>query len=307
MSHSRNNLADCHARHRPIGYALLPCLLVSVVAGCTSVPLEQANSLATYEGMTSVKQALRKTKDKYRYKALPEDLNRVKTVYIEPTMVSATATQSVKKSQDRALVANVISRALCVGVSDRFEVVNNRETADLIVHATVTRIVPTNAAAAGLSTAASLGASLASSSVPVPRLPLGLGGLSVEAEATNREGKQVAAMVWSKGANITTGPRASQVGDAYSLAAGFGDEFSKMLVKGKVSKGLSLPKLPSGQKIKSSLGGKPKYAACEKFGRSPFIKDFAGSQVGAPPSWTDKALPEQIYTPGQRQLKETQG
>jgi hypothetical protein len=278
-----------------------------VVAGCASVPLEQANSLATYEGFTPVKGTLQKTKDKYRYKALSEDLKSVKTVYVEPTKVSATATKSTKKSSDRALVANVVSRALCVGVSDRFQVVDSRENADLIIHATVTRIVPTNAAAAGLSTAASFGASFVTN-VPVPRLPIGLGGLAVEAEATNREGKQVAAMVWSKGANaLTTTPRASQIGDAYSLASDFGDEFSKMLVKGKVSKGLSLPKIPSGQKIKSSLGGKPKYAACEKFGRSPFLKDFAGSQVGAPPSWTDKSIPEQIYTPAPEQLEETQG
>jgi hypothetical protein len=34
-------------------------------------------------------------------------------------MVSATAAQSIKKSFDQALVANVISRAICVGVSDR--------------------------------------------------------------------------------------------------------------------------------------------------------------------------------------------
>jgi hypothetical protein len=94
---------------------------------------------------------------------------------------------------------------------------------------------------------------------------------------------------------LTTGPRASQVGDAYLLAAKFGDDFSKMLVTGKTPyKGW--PKLPSGQKIVSSLGGKPKYRACEKFGRSPFLLEMAGSQVGSPPSWTDKSAPEQVYT-----------
>ena len=250
-------------------------------------------SLTSYQSLAPVKSRFSKA----NYMVLPEDIKRAKTVYVEPTKVSDMAAPSIKKSSDRALVANVVSRALCVGVSDRFQVVDSRENADLIVHATVTRIVPTNAPAAGLSVAASLGASVAQSSIPVPRLPLGLGGLAVEGEATTRDGKQVAALVWAKGANaLTTGPRVSQVGDAYTLASDFGDDFSKMLVKGKVSKGLSLPSIPSGQKIRSSLGGKPKYPACEKFGRSPFLLDIAASQVGAPPSWTDKSAPEQIYT-----------
>jgi hypothetical protein len=259
-------------------------VLVSAVAGCTSVPLQPANSLASYDGLTKVDGRIRKAE----YKAVPADLTASKTVYIEPTLVSPTAAQSTIKPADQALVATVVSRALCVGVSDRFVVTDDRENADLIVHATVTRIVPTNATAAGLSTAASIGASFAASSVPVPRIPLGLGGLAVEAEATTRDGKQAGAMVWSKGANfVTTSARMSQVGDAYSLASSFGNDFSKMLVTGKTPfKGL--PKLPSYQKLKSNLGGKPKYHACERFGRDPGLKDFAASQVGLPPSWTDK-------------------
>ena len=256
------------------------------IFGCAAVPLEQANSLTSYDGLTSNNG--RSTKA--NYKVSSGDLGATKTVYIEPTMVSGAAVHSIKKSSDRALVANVISRALCVGVSDRFEVVSRKEDADLVVHATITQIVPTNPTMAGLSTAASLGASVFSP-VPVPRLPMGLGGLSVEAEATTREGKQVGAMVWAKGANfVTTSARVSEIGDAYSLAASFGGDFSKMLVTGKTPfKGL--PKIPSGQRIKSGLGGKPKYSACDIFGRSPGLKDLAASQVGMPPSWTDKQRP----------------
>lgn len=288
MSHDYIGPAAGRLPKRMIGSRLLPCLLASIVTGCASVPLEQANSLTSYEGLTSVDGKLRKAK----YRTAPEELKPIRTVYIEPTVVSATAALSTRKPSDRALVANAISRALCIGVSDRFEVVDIRENADLVVHATVTRIVPTNAAVAGVSTVASLGASFVVP-MPVPRLPMGLGGLSVEAEATTREGKQLGAMVWAKGANaLTTNARVSQIGDAYSLAASFGNDFSKMLVTGKTPfKGL--PKLPSSQKLKSNLGGKPKYQACERFGRAPGLKDFAGSQVGMPPSWTDKSAPEQ--------------
>jgi hypothetical protein len=268
--------------YRPIASALLSLSLLSLL-GCAAVPLEHANSLTSYDGLKSNNGRLTKA----NYKVSSGALGAARTIYVEPTKVSAAAAISIKNVSDRALVANVISRALCIGVSDRFEVVSRKEDADLVVHATITQIVPTNATMAGLSAATSLGASVFSS-VPVPRLPMGLGGLSVEAEATMRDGNQAGAMVWAKGANfVTTSARISQIGDAYSLAASFGNDFSKMLVSGKTPfKGL--PKIPSGQRIKSGLGGKPKYPACEIFGRSPGLKEFAASQVGMPPSWTDK-------------------
>lgn len=282
MPHPRAALAVARQNCRSVVSTLASSAIFALVAGCASVPLEQANSLKSYEGLTPMNGPLTKAK----YKVAAADLGSAKTIYIEPATISATA-YSTAKPADQALVANVISRALCVGVSDRFKVVDDRENADLVVHATVTRIVPTNATVAGLSTVTSLGANFIVP-VPVPRLPMGLGGLAVEAEATTRDGSQVGAMVWAKGANfVTTSARVSRIGDAYSLAASFGSDFSKMLVTGKTPfKGL--PKVPSAQKIRSGLGGKPKYAACEKFGRSPGLVDFAASQVGLPPSWTDK-------------------
>ncbi len=162
----------------PIASALLSLSLLSLL-GCAAVPLEQANSLTSYDGLTSNNGRLTKAS----YKVSSGALGTARTIYIEPTKASAAAAVSIKKFSDRALVANVISRALCIGVSDRFEVVSTKEDADLVVHATITQIVPTNATMAGLPTATTLGASLFSS-VPVPRLPMGLGGLSVEAEAT---------------------------------------------------------------------------------------------------------------------------
>lgn len=263
--------------------SVLVSVLLMAVGGCAAVPLEPGSSLSSYEGMELKKGPLTNA----QYKVAAAELGSTTTVYIAPTAVSPAAEQSVRKPAEKALVANVVSRALCVGVSDRFQVVERREDADIIVHATITRIVPTNATVASVSTATSLGASLVSP-VPVPRLPLGLGGLAVEAEATTRDGRQVGAMVWSKGANaLTNSARVSQVGDAYSLANDFGGDFSKMLVSGKTPfKGL--PKIPSGQKIRSGLGGKPKYQACEEFGRSPGLIGIASSQVGMPPTWIDK-------------------
>ena len=41
-------------------------------------------------------------------------------------------------------------------------------------------------------------------------------------------------------------------------------------------------------KLKASLGGAPKEAACEAFGRAPGIAGMIAERVGMPPDWTDK-------------------
>lgn len=165
------------------------------------------------------------------------------------------------------MVANAICRALCVDVSDRFAVVERKKHADLVVHATIVRVVPTNP------TIASLGASFVRP-VSVPRPPFGFSGLAVETDGTTRDGNQLGAIVWAKGANsLTRDARVSQLGDAYSLASSFGNDFSKMLVTGKMPF-QGLPKRPSSQRLKSKLGGKPKYEACERFGRAPGLKEL---------------------------------
>jgi hypothetical protein len=50
---------------------------------------------------------------------------------------------------------------------------------------------------------------------------------------------------------------------------------------------MELPSLPSWQKINSTMGFAPKYAACENYGRSPGIAGFVGGELGLPPEWTD--------------------
>ncbi|MDG4904534.1 MULTISPECIES: DUF3313 domain-containing protein [unclassified Mesorhizobium] len=255
--------------------------LLALLSACANVPLQQGTSLSSYAGMTPSGGML--TKAEIRLDPAP--VLTAQTVSIVPT--SAKIASGTFEPKDLALVTNTIDRALCTDLSDRFLVVAPNQPADLVVHATVTNIVATNRTAAAASTVASLGATVALP-VPIPRLPIGLGGLAIEAEAVGRDGSQKAAMVWSRGANmITTGARVSSVGDAYSLSSAFSDDFSKMLVKGKDPfKGM--PAIPSMQRIRVSLGGKPKYDACNAFGRAPGIPGAVAGQLGLPPAWTDK-------------------
>ena len=124
--------------------------------------------------------------------------------------------------------------------------------------------------------------------VGVPRLSVGVGGLAVESEAVDSTGVQRAAAVWSKGANsFTDSARVSEIGDAYGLASDFANYFARILVKGKTSEGLDIS-IPSGHRMRSALGGKPKYAECDAYGRSRGLQGMVADQFGAPPEWTDK-------------------
>lgn len=262
--------------------AVLCVILLSSVSSCANVPLQAGATLGSYAGMTKSGGAL--TKANLRVDASP--LLAAQTVRIVPTAAQVRSAGAIGP-EDLALVTNNIDRALCTGLSERFKVVAANQPADLVVRATVTDIVKTNRAAAATSTVASLGVG-AVFAVPVPRLPIGLGGLSVEAEAVGQDGSQAAAMVWARGANmLTTRARISMIGDAYSLASAFGNDFARMLVAGRdpfhgSTTGLSL------QKMKASLGGDPKYEACKAFGSAPGLKGAVAGQLGLPPAWTDK-------------------
>lgn len=188
----------------------------------------------------------------------------------------------------------------CISCPHNPQVVSFGQPADLTVHAVVTHLAPTNATAAAASKIASIAPAIFLPGVPVmaPRIPIGLGSLSLEAEARDQSGVQKAAMIWARGANsFTSAPRASSDGDAYDLAAAFGDDFSKLLVTGSSPFGKT-PSVPSMQKIGASLGGAPKSAACEAFGRDPGLVGLIGGGVGLPPEWTDKGGPPNASAPG---------
>lgn len=253
------------------------------IAGCASVPLKEAGTLTSYGNLGVPKGNLSKA----RTYVDRQGLAAMKTVSIVPTIFAFAASSRVKSEEDRALVANALDRAVCVALSDKYQVVSRGQPADLVVRTVVTDIVPTDKASAGLATVVTLGSS-AVLPVSVPRLPLGLGGLAVEAEAVDNSGIQRAAMVWARGANsIQDTPLVSEVGDAYGLASKFGDDFSQMLITGEEPKAIDIS-LPSVQRTVSWFGGKPKYAACEAFGRAPGLAGIVAGKFGAPPEWTDK-------------------
>ncbi len=270
-----------NARKAFVPFCVLTTLLAS--SSCSSVPLTQTGSLTSYDRLGQKKGHLNKS----RSFVDGPSIAAATTISLVPTTVSETAPSRLSNPGESRLVANAIDRTMCVMLSDRYHIVPPGQTADLTVHATVTDIVPTGKVAAGLSTAVTLGSSVVLP-VGVPRLPVGLGGMAAEVEAVDLLGQQRAAMVWSKGANsITNMPRVSEVGDAYNFASAFSAQFSNLLVKGVQGRSGFDLQLPSRQRIRAALGGKPKEEACAAFGPAPGLGGMIAGTFGAPPSWTD--------------------
>ncbi len=272
---------DRASRSRGVAFATLPFAII--MSGCTSVPLKEGGTLTSYAQLSPVKGKFTKS----RTFVDANGLAGVKTVAIVPTTFSFAASSRVTSEKDRVLVSNALDRAICVALSDKYRIAALGQPADMTVRTVITDLVPTDKTMAGVSTAVTLGSNFVLP-VSVPRLPFGLGGLAVEAEAVDSTGVQRAAAVWSKGANSITGnARVSEIGDAYELAADFSNYFSRILVTGKVSDGLNLS-IPSGHRIRSALGGKPKYVECDAYGRSRGLQGMVADKFGAPPEWTDR-------------------
>ncbi len=269
---------------RSAGYAGLLAMAGSM-CGCAPAPLVQGVGLSSYEAMVPSNGVLTKS----RINVNKEHVLAARTVKIVPTTFPSNIAPKLTNPQ-RELIANSVNRGLCVSLSDRFKVVAPDEPADLIVRASVTQATETDELAAGISAATSIGMNFVDMAVPVPtpRIPIGMGNLSMEAEAVDPVGQQQASMLWARGANaFFSSPRVSKASDAYELADAFGEDFGYLLVKGESPFSSSGIDLPSAQKINSAMGLPPKYAACERYGRYPGLAGVVGSQLGLPPEWTD--------------------
>lgn len=255
--------------------ALVPLVLL---AACASAPTTRSGSLTSYEGLApsdgvQTKSQLLVNKD---------NVLAAKTVRIAPTRFAHDIGSGLWE-KDRELVANRVDRALCEGLSKRLDVVDPVGPADLSVQATITHLGTTNRLAAGASLVVGFVPS-ALSSVPglSPRVPFGVGSLTIEAEALNPAGTQEAAIIWSRGASyVLSSSTISEVGDAYQLASDFGGNFSELLTTGETPFGgmprMALPK----------FGGK-KDVDCDAYGRGSGVVGFVGGNLGMPPGWTDK-------------------
>lgn len=284
--------------HRPRLSAIAASLALALaVAGCGTVVLTESGVLTRYDRLVSSDE----TASSSRIFVDPAALAVTRTVRIVPTTFSEAVAPGLTPLE-RKLVANAADRALCYELSLRYDVVSTKR-ADLTVRSAVTRIDLTNVPAAGATLASSaaitiagqLGAGFATAvgRVPIPRIPIGLGSLTVEAEALDARNKQRAAMVWGGATNaFTNQARFSPASDAYDLAGEFGQDFGFYLATGQDPFKAPLT-LPTYDRVRvTTLGEAPLDPDCEAFGRAPGIDGILGDYVGAPPEWTDKGPAE---------------
>ncbi|WP_425463666.1 DUF3313 domain-containing protein [Methylobacterium oryzihabitans] len=273
--------------------AAAAALLLSV-AGCGTVVLTESGVLSRYDRLTGSKEIATESRLFIDRPATAA----ARTVRIVPTEFKEGVSGPGLTPVERRLIANAADRALCYELSLRFDVVSTRN-ADLTVRANVTRVDLTNVPAAGATIGASAAVTIAAQvgvgfadavgKIPVPRVPIGLGSLTIEAEALDSRRQQRAAMVWGGAANsFTSQARFSPASDAYDLAGEFGQDFGFLLVTGENPFTAPLT-IPTWERVRiTTLGEAPRDPDCEAFGRAPGIDGIIGDYIGLPPDWTDK-------------------
>jgi len=268
--------------------------LLPVLSGCATAQLTESGRLSSYAALNASDGVLTKT----RLRVDKPAVLAARSARIIPTIAAEQGAIPQLSQKQLRLVSNMIDRTLCRHLSRRFVMVEPHQSADLVVHAIITDVSKTDTTAAGLSAVTNIGGPVVSVAtgvpLPLPRIPIGMGSLSIEAEARDGSGRQLAAMIWARGADaITTKARVAEEGDAHTLASEFASDFARLLITGTDPIADPTPMLPTAQGVGEYFGGKPKYGTCEQFGKHPGLGDTIGGAIGLPPTWTDDGAARQ--------------
>jgi hypothetical protein len=260
-----------------------------IAAACATAELTESGVLSSYSNLETRNGVLTKS----RVRAEKDAVLAARTAFLKPTIVAGGTVASGLTSQELRRVSNAVDRAVCRDLSRRFVMVEAGQPSDLVVHIAITHVEKTDATAAGASVVAGVGSTVAGAvtGVPIPsvRIPVGLGSLTVEGEAKDPSGRQLAALVWARGADaFTTKARVANEADAHTLAGEFANDFAKLLIRGTDPITDLTPLAPTTESVGEYFGSDAKYAACRQFGRHPGLGNTIGGALGMPPDWTDK-------------------
>lgn len=214
-------------RSRPARLAALWAASLPVLAACATRPPTETGFLGRYDTLQPVAGTVRA--QVLQRRAEPA-LAPIRHVAIAPVRVAGGADlASGLDGQEQALVTGEIERQLCFALSRRFDIAPPGSTGAARIEAVVTRIQPTGAVS-------SVASAALSRAIPGPgsvRLPIGQGGLGVEALARDGGGQELAAMSWSRGAGVAMDRGSlSEVGDAHRFAEAFAEDFAALLGDG---------------------------------------------------------------------------
>lgn len=201
---------------------LLILPLLGLVAAC-STPTQPTGMLSTYDGLAVKPGAVRASVSDRKDEA---GLAAVQRVALTPTLV-AENTAAWMSPLERTTLLREIDAQLCFEMSERYEIAAADGAADAKVRAILSHVRPTGRVSSAASAAAGF-------FIPGPiglRAPGTLGGLGVEAEMVGADGKQLAAITWTRqGMAVgTDNPSLSRIGDAMQFAEPFADDAAKAM------------------------------------------------------------------------------
>jgi hypothetical protein len=195
-------------------------LLAAIVlgtSGCQSGPTARSGFLSSYAGLPEPERA-RKSSISHRDDTASDALT---AVFIEPASLAPGVTSEFS-DEEKAMILREVDRQICFEVSERFVIAPAPAPGAGTIRTAIVRL-QTN------SRVGSVAAAAVDFVNPLPilgfRVPTTTGGLGIETELLAPDGRQVAAVLWSKNAGWVgrTKPSLSRAGDALQLAEPLGD------------------------------------------------------------------------------------
>jgi hypothetical protein len=233
--------------------------LLAGTAACQSNPVARSGYLTSYAGLPDPG---RKGKGTANQRRDNPGSDAIRAVYIAPAVI-ADEIKTELSSEEKAMVLREVDRQICFEVSERFAIVAAPNAEVGTIRTAIVRLQSN-------SRIGSVAAAAVDFVNPVPivnfRVPSSTGGLAVESELLSPDGRQVAAMLWTKNAGIVgrTKPSLSRAGDALQLAEPLGDKVAKAFA--------------SDDRPKIKLG---KVDPCKRFGsRKNIGRTLASGVVG---------------------------
>lgn len=204
---------------RPITILGIGALGLGVLSlgACASAPATQSGFLSDYSRLEARTDIVRARVLQFRDEALVSTIERV---LIEPVQLGEGVGTNLTEAE-RSLLVYELDRQVCYEVSRRFDLATAADAAAPRLRLAATRVQITNQAG-------SVASAVADRFIPGPiglRVPGSTGGLAAEMELLMPDGRQAAALVWSRDAQVvgTDNPSLSRIGDAHQLAEPFGD------------------------------------------------------------------------------------
>lgn len=217
----------------PLGFEQYSCpgtlawrfcgLVVTLTAtsACQSSPAVRSGFLSSYSSLPAGEMD-RKAPAYHRDDAASDT---VKSVFIEPAVI-APDLETELSVEEKAMVLHEVDRQICFEISERFLIAPEPAPNAGRIRTAIVRLQSN-------SRVGSVAAAAVDFVNPIPivnfRVPASTGGLAVESELLGPDGRQVAAMLWTKNAGMVgrVKPSLSRAGDALQLAEPLGDRVGK--------------------------------------------------------------------------------